>query len=113
MTARGFEIPDKVVEAVGIPGSRPVSRERLDLADVDVMIWRLNDPAVRDKLQDEPVYQRLDVAQEGRDVFLDRNAPLGVAISFSTVLSLPFALDGLVSMLAAAIDGDPGTEAAE
>jgi hypothetical protein len=34
---------------------------------------------------------------------------LGEATSFQTVLSLPTLLDGLVSMVAAAVDGDPGT----
>ena len=33
----------------------------------------------------------------------------GGATSFVTALSLPFLLDGLVPMLAAAIDGDPAT----
>jgi len=31
------------------------------------------------------------------------------ALSFSTVLSLPYAVDHLVPLLAAAIDGDPST----
>lgn len=36
--------------------------------------------------------------------------PLGGATSFVTALSLPFLLDGLVPMLADAVDGDPTTE---
>jgi iron complex transport system substrate-binding protein len=31
------------------------------------------------------------------------------ALNFSTVLSLPFAIDGLAPQLAAAVDGDPAT----
>lgn len=34
---------------------------------------------------------------------------LAAAVGFSTVLSLPYALEGLLPMLAAAIDGDPAT----
>ena len=38
---------------------------------------------------------------------------LGEATSFQTVLSLPTLLDGLVAMLAAAVDGDPVTQVLE
>ena len=48
--------------------------------------------------------------QEGREVFVDSfNSTLGGATSFVTVLSLPYLLDGLTPMLAAAIDGDSAT----
>jgi iron complex transport system substrate-binding protein len=53
------------------------------------------------------------VAKKGRDLFLDVNDPIAGALSFSTVLSLPFALDRLTPMLAAVIDGDPATESTE
>ena len=44
-------------------------------------------------------------------MFLDSfDDPLGGATSFVSVLSLPYLLDGLVPMLAAAVDGDPATE---
>ena len=46
---------------------------------------------------------------EGRDVFVENLSELGGATSFVSVLSLPILLDGLVPMLAAAIDGDPTT----
>lgn len=36
--------------------------------------------------------------------------PLGGATSFVSVLSLPFLLDGIVPMLAAAVDGNPETK---
>ena len=34
---------------------------------------------------------------------------LSGALTFSTVLSIPFAIDGLVPQIAAAVDGDPAT----
>lgn len=110
MHALGFEIPDKVAEFVGDKFSAPVSRERLNLADTDAMVWVVNDPEGRKQLADEELYQNLDVAQEGRDVFLQPNGQLAGAMSFSTVLSLPYLLDNLVPMLETATDGDPDTE---
>lgn len=110
MSALGFEVPDEVAEFVGEEFSAPVSRERLSLADTDVMVWVVNDPEGREQLSDEELYQNLDVAQEGRDVFLQPDGQLGGAMSFSSVLSLPYLLDNLVPMLETAIDGDPDTE---
>lgn len=110
MSALGFEIPDEVAEFVGDEFSASVSRERLNLADTDVMVWVVNDPEGREQLADEELYQSLDVAQEGRDVFLEPNGQLAGAMSFSSVLSLPYLLDNFVPMLETAIDGDPGTE---
>ena len=46
---------------------------------------------------------------EGREVPVANLSELGSATSFQTVLSLPILLDGLVPMLAAAVDGDPAT----
>jgi iron complex transport system substrate-binding protein len=46
---------------------------------------------------------------EGREVGVSNFEPLGEATSFQSVLSLPMLLDGLVPMLAAAVDGDPTT----
>jgi len=43
--------------------------------------------------------------REGRDLFLEET--LSGALSFGTVLSLPFLLDELVPRIAAAVDGDP------
>ncbi len=42
-------------------------------------------------------------------VFLEGS--LQDASTFSSVLSLPFLLDEVIPMLAAAVDGDPATEA--
>ncbi len=42
-------------------------------------------------------------------MFLPQEDPLQGALSFSTVLSLPYVIDELVPKLAAAVDGGPGT----
>ena len=49
------------------------------------------------------------MVSEGREVGVSNFEPLGEATSFQSVLSLPMLLDGLVPMLAAAVDGDPAT----
>ena len=110
MAALGFELPPEIAEMAGEAFFAQISEERLDLLDTDVLIWIVNSQEAADALRENPIYQQLDVAREGRDIFLDVNAPLAGALSFSTVLSLPFALDGLVPQLAAAVDGDPETE---
>ena len=63
------------------------------------------------QLAADPVYSRLDVATQGRAVFLNENEDFGKAFTFVTPLSIPYLLDGLVPQLAAAVDGDPATNA--
>jgi iron complex transport system substrate-binding protein len=110
LTALGFELPSEIAELAGDEFYATISRERLDLIDADVLVWLVNSPAERKTIEDDPIYQQLGVAKEGRDLFLELNEPLGGAISFSSVLSLPYLLDEFVPMLAAAIDGGPSTE---
>jgi iron complex transport system substrate-binding protein len=111
LTSLGFELPPKIVDLAGDEFFVTISEERLDLLDADVLVWIVNSPAERKTIEENPLYPKLDVVSEGGDLFLEANEPLAGALSFSTVLSLPFALDGLVPMLAAAVDGDPETEA--
>lgn len=88
-----------------------ISGERLDLIDADVLIWILSVDGTRESVEEDPLYRKLDVAREGRAIFPGEE--LTGAISFSTVLSIPFAIDGFVPMLAADVDGDPETEVAQ
>jgi len=108
LTSLGFALPTEIVELVGDGVQADISREQFELLDADVLIWLLNSPDERETLANDPVYQQLGVASEGREVFLEYE-PFGGAIFFSSVLSLPFLLDGLVPQLAAAADGDPAT----
>lgn len=104
----GFRLPEGLdAIAEGSFGGN-ISMERTDLLDVDVLLWLDADP------EQEPLanalYRNLDVHQEGREVFLaSYTDPLGAATSFVTPLSIPYLLDGLAPMLAAALDGDPAT----
>ncbi len=109
MDALGFELPDEIAELAGDDFFATISGERLDLLDTDVLVWIATE-AQREAIEDEPLYQQLDVVGEGRDIFLETNEPLAGALSFSTVLSIPYALENLLPILAAAVDGDPETE---
>ena len=108
----GFKLPAEVAELAGDSFFATISGEQLSLVDADVLVWIVNSPAEREALEGEPLYAQLSVMREGRDLFLEFSEPLAGALSFSTVLSLPFLLDELVPQLAAAVDGDPATEAA-
>ncbi len=111
LTSLGFELPPDLAQVTGEEYGGNLSEERADMLDVDVIIW-LDAADVEDL--GGPLYADFDVHTEGREVFLDSfNDPLGGATSFVTVLSLPYLLDGIVPMLAAAVDGDPATEVPE
>lgn len=108
LTSLGFTLPEGLAEITGAEFGGNLSLERADLLDVDVIVWLDADEAEGEL--GGPVYQSLAVHTESREVFLDSyDDPLGGATSFVSVLSLPFLLDGLAPMLAAAVDGDPTT----
>lgn len=101
LTSLGFELPAGISRLAGDDFFATISREQLSLVDADVLVWIVNSPAEREALEGDPLYRRLGVAKEGRDLFLETSDPLAGALSFSTVLSLPFLLDRLVPRLAA------------
>lgn len=75
-----------------------------------MLLWLYVDDDSQREIRANPLYAGLDVATQGRDVFLVGGSDvLTDALTYSTVLSIPFALDRLLPMLAAAIDGDPAT----
>jgi iron complex transport system substrate-binding protein len=111
LTSLGFVLPADLASVTGKDFGANISKERIDLLDTDVLIWLVDDyDKDRSTVHKDPLYAALKVDKEGRDVFLTNTEELGSASSFVTVLSLPFLLDGLVPMLADAIDGDPATE---
>jgi iron complex transport system substrate-binding protein len=106
----GFRPVDAIVDLVGDGFSADLSMEQVDLVDVDALVWIVDDvDADMPQLHDEPLYGRLDVARQGREVPVANLSEVGGATSFVTVLSLPVLLDALVPMLAEAVDGDPST----
>lgn len=112
LSALGFVLPGALAELVGDLDSGQLSGEQVNLLDTDVLIFQATTDAERAALESDPLFQGLAVAAEGRTIFfVGLDDPLYGALSFSTVLSLPFAVEHLVPRLALAIDGDPATEA--
>jgi iron complex transport system substrate-binding protein len=111
MTELGFVIPEEVNQLAVEQDSfgATVSLERLDLVDLDVTIWFAGNAEQSEAYRAEPIYQQLKLYSENRDIFLTDTDPIYDAFNFSSVLSLPFALDGLEEQLSLAVDGDPAT----
>ena len=108
LSSLGFVLPPGIEEATGQEFSGTISAERIDVLDVDAIIWLDADDS--EGPLGGPLYAGLPVHTEGREVHLDSfEDPLGGATSFVTPLSLPFLLEGLVPKLAAALDGNPAT----
>lgn len=106
----GFGQIEGLVEMSEDGFSASISEEQVDIIDVDAIVWIVG--TIEDdmpRIQDSPVYENLGLTDEGREVPVENDAPLGSATSYQTVLSVPTLLDDLVPMLAAAVDGDPAT----
>lgn len=110
LTSLGFELPRAAAARFSGKDRAPVklSDERLDVLEADVLLLGVYGPA-KDSVARKPTFRRLDVAREGRDITLPKESVANGALSFSSILSLPIALDQLVPRMAAAIDGDPAT----
>ncbi|CAN5498981.1 hypothetical protein BH23CHL2_BH23CHL2_27340 [soil metagenome] len=107
----GFAMSDELAEVIGDLDSAQISGEQLGLLDADVLIVQAGSEEGRETIESDPLYQQLDVAREGRTIFFTaQDDPIYGALSFSTVLSLPYAVEHLVPLLEAAVDGDPETE---
>lgn len=110
MSALGFEQPDEIRELAGDAFFTELSRERMDLLDAaDVVIW-VETTQGFNPVKNDPLYRRLDIAKQGRDIFLEDKV-LNGAFSFGTALSLPLVIDELVPRIAAAVEGEATTGA--
>ena len=58
-----------------------------------------------------PVVKRLEAAEQGRMVFIGLTHQFAGALGFASALSLDWLLEHEVDTIAAAVDGDPSTEA--
>jgi iron complex transport system substrate-binding protein len=105
----GFEIPEEIDKLAGDRFFTSISNEQFRLLDADLLVTLEFPGASQEAVEADPLYGRLRAVREGRDVYLDYEDELSGALSFSSPLSLPFALDEAVPRLAAAVDGDPAT----
>lgn len=94
-TELGFVIPQIYDELAGDAFYTTFSLERFDLLDVDLLVWYWGELESDDIL---PLRRTLQAHQNGREVIL--TPQLRFALSFSSPLSLDYALDELVPELA-------------
>ncbi len=105
----GLVIPDSIDTLAG-DGVYYVmiSEEDLSPIDTDALIW-LNSEKDNPLLDSILLRKTLRAHREGREIYSD--GLLSGALSHSSPLSLDYALDRLVPLLEAAVDGDPSTSA--
>src|SRR5690606_25912339 len=96
LTALGFEYPPIIDELAGTDFGASISYERFDIVDIDFLLWIDTLPA---DLLANPLYANLAIVQEGRVVYLENTNPVYDALNFSTVLSIPFAIEELTPAL--------------
>jgi len=103
-TNLGFTIPDELVEIAGDSFYAHISQERLDVLDQDVIVFLGLQflEGGRATIENDPLINQLEAMKEGRVVYV----PLDCddALQFGSVLSLEYALEGLVGLLAAATE---------
>ena len=98
-TELGFVNPPVTDQITG--NFAEISTEQLSLADVDVLVWYAGGgygDKLRAELDKTPIYQELDVVKDGRAIILEDAA--AEAMTWSTVLSLPYALEQIPPRIA-------------
>jgi iron complex transport system substrate-binding protein len=105
----GFSYPKLLRAAFPDDFGGQLSDEKIDVLDVGALVWFADGDHTPAQLKREPVYSKLAVRKEGRDVFIGGKDRVYEATSFPSVLSMPMLLKELVPRLAAAADGDPAT----
>lgn len=87
-----------------------VSPERLDILDLDTVIWLAAlAPDTKTQVEAMPSYPALAITQKGGHIWSD-SAVFEGGFSFASPLSLAYVIDALVPQLEASLDGDPATE---
>ncbi|MFC4853766.1 iron-siderophore ABC transporter substrate-binding protein [Actinophytocola glycyrrhizae] len=100
----GFEVPEEINEAARDSKDNnavELSSERFDMIDRDLLVVLTFDPAaVRQALDANPVWQGLAAVKDGRVLYVPYSEPaIGAALSFNTVISIPYAIDQFVPLL--------------
>lgn len=92
------------VEALGTDAFyHTVSAENTEQIDADVIVV-LDAGGIKATTEADPVYQALTAAQNGSVVWVTDQTVIG-ALSYGSVLSLPYAIDAIVPLLADALAG--------
>jgi iron complex transport system substrate-binding protein len=105
----GFVYPKALADAFPDEFGGQLSDEKLDALDVDALVWLADGDRSVEDLKKDPVYSKLDVRKQERDIFILTDDRVYEALSFPSVLSMPLLMKELAPRLAAAVDGDPST----
>ncbi|GAA1038986.1 iron-siderophore ABC transporter substrate-binding protein [Virgisporangium ochraceum] len=106
----GFTMPAGLDAVTGTEFGANLSKERVDLLDVKAIVWLLDTyDEGKAKVKGDPLYNKLKVSTDEREIFVVSEDLVGASISFISVLSLPQLLDKLVPQLKLAVDGNPAT----
>jgi iron complex transport system substrate-binding protein len=99
----GFKLEPEI-DTLAKPGWNvaELSAEKLNVLDVDRLVWVTSSTDANNRIKAEPLYRNLKVHQEKRDLFVPYQDPdIGAAFSFNTVLSIPYAIDEIEPLLTA------------
>lgn len=98
----GFRVPESIDDLTGDQFYKDLSPERLDLiGDVDLLVViDFNFP--EDFYDDKELYNDLEVVRQGRAIY---PLPYTNAVSFNTVLSIPYCLDKVTPVLVDTLNG--------
>lgn len=111
LTSLGFRLPADLNKVIGDKYGANISPERADLLNTDAIIWLVQnmdkDPK---KLHSSKLYSDLRVVRQHREVFISESTAYGNAVSFVSVLSIPYVLHRLVPQLSAAVAGKSSVE---
>ncbi|UYQ65423.1 iron-siderophore ABC transporter substrate-binding protein [Streptomyces peucetius] len=99
----GFKLKPEI-DKLAKPGYNvaELSAEKLNVLDVDRLVWVTSSTEANERIKAEPLYKNLKVHKEKRDLFVPyQNPDIGAAFSFNTVLSIPYAIDEIEPLLTA------------
>ena len=105
----GMKYPQALIDAFPKEFGGQLSDEKTDLLDVDVLVWFADGDRSKAEIKKDPLYSKLSVNKQDRDVFIGGKDRVYDSTSFVSVLSMPTLMKELVPRLAAAADGDPAT----
>lgn len=102
-TELGFTVDAEFDEVAGDMFYGTISPERIELLDQDVIVWDQISftEGGRATLEADPLVASLDAMEDGRAIVLEGDVE--TAFGWSTVLSIPFALDAIVPLLETAL----------
>ena len=108
LTELGFAIPAEVLDLAGDLFYAEGSAEEIDVIDADVLLYTGYTDEDQATIEALPLFTAVPAIAEGRGVYID--IATGGAMSFSTTLSIPYALDAIVPLIEGAL-GDGATSA--